>query len=214
MLALALLFHIASPYNFIPIPYLGLQKPSALVLISPWTKLCYDEKIYSGTDADYYNHEVLNRLSREYIGDNQFHELEGRIEQAKDFDDQESSDITPDYGPNIDYYKNPAYCESQSIWKEAFPKYGAYIICGDEEYLRDEVMELFHMLSSVGKTKYDSEPNQIHDWPILTFYGERVEELREHGIEYICGIISRMLLWNTDTFFEQGSLVPVKIEYS
>lgn len=215
LLALALLFHIASPYNFIPIPVIGLQKPSALVLISPWTKMYYEEKSYPGTSEDFINYEVMNKLSKEYIGEEQFIQLREQIEQLKKDDlEKESCDTDDIFDPIIDHYRNPGYCESLDIWQEAFPRYGAYITCGDEEYLRDEITDLAERMSVVGKTKFDPRSNQIHCWPVLTFYTERIEELREDGIEYICGIISRMLLWNTDTFFEQGALVPVKIEYS
>lgn len=214
LLALALLFHIASPYRFIPIPVPGLQKPSALVLISPWTKLFYGEKTYECTDEDFFNYEVLNNMSKEYIGEEEFNRLKQQISQMKDFDDDSSDDAsTNSYDTGVDYYMNPNYCISKTIWQKAFPKFGAFITYGDEEYLREEINELAQKLSAGGKVKYEPQLNQIHDWPVLTFYTERIEELREDGIHYMCGVISRMLLWNTETFFEQGSLVPTRTDY-
>lgn len=215
LLALALLFHISSPYNFIPIPVTELQNPSALVLISPWTKLYYEEKTYPCTGEDFFDYEVLNKMSKEYIGEEEFNRLRDQIMEFKDFE-QASSDsdtYSNSFELGIDYYKNPNYCISKTIWQKAFPKYGAFITYGDEEYLREEITELAEKLSVGGKTKYEPQLNQIHDWLVLTFYTERIEELREDGIYYMCGVLSRMLLWNTETFFERGALVPSRTDY-
>ncbi|CCH45709.1 hypothetical protein BN7_5294 [Wickerhamomyces ciferrii] len=225
LLAMSLLFHIASPYEFIPSGEIPLEKPSALFLTSPWTKLYYSDKTYPCTSDDFMNRNLLNQYSSSYIGETEFNVLKEQLETLEEANSSSSSsaslslishtvDQRSDHNHKINHYQNPILCDSMSLWKKSFPKYGALITYGDEEYLREEITMLSKKLSMCGKVKYEAQLNQIHDWPILTYYTERIEELREDGIHILAGIISRMLLWNTDSFFEDGALVPVDNEFT
>ncbi|KAH3685652.1 hypothetical protein WICPIJ_003399 [Wickerhamomyces pijperi] len=111
----------------------------------------------------------------------------------------------------IDTYMNPAYCRDKYVLSRSFPEIGIHVIWGAEEWLNDEISKLADMFRQFGKLKADAIPNQSHDFPILTLHTERIEELREDAIMYITGIMSRMLVANTNDFYEPGGVVKLKL---
>lgn len=86
------------------------------------------------------------------------------------------------------------------------PRYGWYITYGSEEFLAPAIEKLAQ--SVPGRVKLDRQLAQVHNWPLICFWTESTIYDREVSIESIAVQISRMVLWNTTSYFETGPSQP------
>lgn len=88
----------------------------------------------------------------------------------------------------------------------AEPRYGWYITYGSEEFLAPAIEALAQ--SVPGKVKLDRQLAQVHNWPLVCFWTETTIYDREVSIEAIAVQVSRMVLWNTSSYFDTGPSQP------
>ncbi|KAH3680402.1 hypothetical protein WICMUC_000333 [Wickerhamomyces mucosus] len=119
-----------------------------------------------------------------------------------------------DEDDEIDFYLNPLFCSDLSILERMLPEMGSLILWGDEEFLAGDIKQFTDNLKPFGRTKCENIMNQAHDFPILTIYCERIQELREDSLLYIIGSLSKMILWKTDTFLDPGTIIHIDRTYS
>ncbi|ODV93761.1 hypothetical protein PACTADRAFT_51517 [Pachysolen tannophilus NRRL Y-2460] len=206
-LILSLLLFLAKP-NFEMINAtesdINLTKPLAAFLISPIPKFNISDNIQKNHQnaleicPDILTKKIVNNWGKNYIPD-------------FDFDSEENSENPENCG-----YHSPGLCNDEEWWKNAFPEFGIVISYGAEELLAPEIDFLTTNLKKFGKVKVDKHNAHVHDWPILTYFTERTQEDREESIQYFAGVISRMLLWNTETYFSSNAKEPtniLKIDY-
>lgn len=85
-------------------------------------------------------------------------------------------------------------------WKKPLPKYGVVITYGELECCKIEIEKLIKNLRTTSRVKVWKRPNAIHCWPALKFLTENDQAEKEDSCFISAGIISRMLLWHTDTY--------------
>ncbi|KAK6465340.1 hypothetical protein DFJ63DRAFT_310435 [Scheffersomyces coipomensis] len=158
----------------------SLRKPSYSILISPVTNVGKYSNI-KDNDDDYLCENSLSNWSQVFA--------------TPTILEQESNE-----------YISPGQCRDLETWKLALPKYGIYISYGSEEAITEDIEDFVELMKQTGcKLKIDKQFAQIHNWAILSFYGEELIDHREYSIQTYAGVLSRMLLWNTDTFFSSDA---------
>ncbi|ANZ78040.1 BA75_04646T0 [Komagataella pastoris] len=110
-----------------------------------------------------------------------------------------------------DGYHSPGLCTDQLWWAKSFPPAGMILSYGSEEYFRPELDQFSKLIKSIGRTKVDCHEAHVHSWPLLLFYTEKTPEDREESVFMFSGIISRMLLWHTESYLALNSREPVNV---
>lgn len=182
------------------------RRPSAVVLISPWTRYVYSGKAEEQQQEEAESLQAGGRANQDFIDLS----ILQHLSNEQYFSTESSINSTL-----LGQLMNPVPNElNAQLWRDSFPKYGVLLTYGDEEYLADELKQLGQDLKAFGQVKSSAQPGYSHCWPVMVMFSERCQELREEGVQYICGIINRMLLWNTDSYLEDDALVTVDIEYN
>ncbi|ABN66845.2 predicted protein [Scheffersomyces stipitis CBS 6054] len=176
--------------------YQNLKKPAVALLVSPITNLFTDDtgSLKSTTSKDdYLSVQVVRGWAQEYLQDSLYYE---------EYKDSELA------------YFDPGQVQDKTWWKRAMPKYGMLISYGSEELLAPEIETFISKLSDeeIGsKIRVDKQDAQVHNWGLLAFYTERLIDHREVSLQIFSSVISRMLLWNTVSYFDSGAKHPTNI---
>lgn len=165
-----------------------LRKPDGALLISPVTKFVVskDEK-----GSDYLSKNLIKSWGEKYL---QVHKRSNESNECF-----------------LKYLASPGLCNEELIWKEFFPPYGIVITYGSEEILAPDIEMFVAKLRGLGKLKVIKHNAHVHDWPIMTYVPERNVDDREESINLFSGIFSRMLLWETESYFEAAAKEPTNV---
>ncbi|CAH2354651.1 hypothetical protein CLIB1423_18S00606 [[Candida] railenensis] len=89
---------------------------------------------------------------------------------------------------------------------ESIPKFGIVISYGSEECVSGYTEDYISKLKNIDgcKLKVDKQVAQVHNWAIINYYTERLVEHREESLQKYASIISRLLLSETKSYFEDN----------
>ncbi|KAK6204855.1 uncharacterized protein RJT21DRAFT_11570 [Scheffersomyces amazonensis] len=160
-----------------------LKKPSYCIMISPIPNIYGYHKVISNED-DYLTEDNLKNWTKFFVDD---------VDESTK-------------------YLSPGQCSDVKTWQTALPTQGLLITYGTEEIISEDIEQFIGLLTQTGcKLKVDKQLGQVHNWPIVNFYGERLIDHREYSLQLFTGVLSRMLLHSTKSFFEVGAKPPLNI---
>lgn len=169
--------------------YKGLRKPSALIFISPVINLAGVFNLTTKCKSDYITKATIQFWVNKFI--------------SKELLAQTTDEL---------HYFDPGQIRDISVLKQSFPIDGVVVSYGTDELIREDTENFIGQLKRGGiKVKVDKQVAQVHNWSILNFYTERLIDHREASLQTFSGILSRMLLWKTSSYFQEGSKEPTSI---
>ncbi|KAK6457131.1 uncharacterized protein RJT20DRAFT_147793 [Scheffersomyces xylosifermentans] len=120
-------------------------------------------------------------------------------------------DDTDQFHAEVNYY-DPGQLRDKEWWAKASPVYGLLVSYGTEELLEADTTSFTNTLKEAGvKVRVDRQNAQVHNWAILNFYTERLIDHREESLQIYAAVVSRMLLWNTNSYFSPDAKHPTRI---